>query len=176
MGKLAADMAESYLSTQDEKTVLLVEGTVGDFISQMIYDGFMAAANEKGFKVSTVHGNGTTDNAKEEVKAELKNNYKLIFSFEQDMTEGVLSACAEVKKTPQIITVDADMETVRKISDGSMLGCVYVSPEDVAKNTLSVYTTIQSAGSLSSYLGIEIKTLTKETAANAISDEAKHAN
>ena len=79
-------------------------------------------------------------------------------------------------KTPQIITVDADMGTVRKISDGSILGCVYISPKDVADNTLSVYTAIQSGGDLSSYLGIGIKTLTKETAANAISDEAKHAN
>lgn len=177
MGRLAANMADTYLSTQDSKTVLLVEGTVGGFVSQMIYDGFMEVANQKGFNVSTVHGNGTKDKAKEEVKTELKTkNYRLIFSFGQDMMEGVLDACSDMKKTSQIITVDADMGTVKKISEGSIFGCVYISPKEVANNTLSLYTAIQGGGALSSYLGTEIKTLTKETAANAISDEAKHAN
>ncbi|MEZ4357931.1 MAG: substrate-binding domain-containing protein [Eubacteriales bacterium] len=177
MGKLAANMADTYLSKQSSKTVLLVEGPAGSFISQMIYDGFMSVANEKGFKVNTVHGNASKDKAEEEVSAELeKNNYKLIFSFGQYMTEGVLDACSKTDKDPQIITVDADMDLVKEIYEGNIFGCVYVSPEDVANNTLSVYEAIQSGGNLSSYIGVEIKTITNDTVADAISNEAKHAN
>ena len=147
---------------QQEANTLLVLPAQDDFVSTLMRDGFLQAAEESqnvSLADTVLFGSGT-DAAYEAALRALEKNTGITAVFcTEDAVFGVLEAAEQTGRSIAVVTTGCGEDVTRLKAEGKILGSVYVDPEalaqDVVKTALAY---LREDADVQTYYPVEVKT------------------
>lgn len=182
MGKMAGEAAKTLLASggKVKGNVLMLQGNYDSFLMQMYHDGFKEALPASGDVTQTApYCDYDETKAYEAVKQALASGkpVDLIFSQSESMAIGAIKALEESKAAAKIVTIGADADIIKAITENKITVAIYFSPIELAQKTM-LYTQklLNNQTPLPKYTGLQLGKADAQNAAGLVPEGKKYAS